>query len=232
MCWPVLWLHLPLLIQYGVKNYRDAGWVFCTPAIAVGYQRYFLPDRLGWPVVDRPAHGLANTGSYLSGLGNYNYVYAVGNPDPVRRHENRYKQADLRSSGFGLIRFHRDTRDIKAEAYRFLSKTEDGSYLQFPGWPHTINQLDNYGREPVALLPTVDVAGLADPVIEVSNEATGQLEYILRIRGNQFSPKVFSMDPHTIRIGDTETESWKTLQGIKPVPEEEGGQSEKLTVEF
>ena len=224
--------HLPLLLQYGIDDYRDAGWVFCTPAIAVGYQRYFLPDKLGWPVVDRPDHGLPNTGSYLSGLGNYNYVYAVGNPDPIRSHEDRYKQADLRSSGYGLIRFNRNTRDIKAEAYRFLSKTEGGGNGQFPGWPHTVNQLENYGREPAAFLPTVNVEGLADAVIEISNETTGQLEYILRIKGNRFSPKVFSMDPHTMRIGDPATDNWKILEGIMPVEEGDESQPDDLKVEF
>jgi len=224
--------HLPLLIQYGIDDYRDAGWVYCTPAIAVGYQRYFLPDRLGWPVNNRPAHGNPNTGSYQDGFGNLNYIYAVGNPDVINRHKNRYTQADLKSSGYGIIRFNLDSRDITAEAYRFLSKKAEGEYLQFPGWPHTINQLDNYGREPLAYLPTVEIYGIEDPVIEVSNELTGNLEYILRIKGNSFKPKVFSLDPHIIRIGDPDQDVWKTFEGLKPVPKDEESQEDKLKVEF
>jgi hypothetical protein len=224
--------HLPLLLQYGIEGYRDAGWVFCTPAIAVGYQRYFQPDLLGWPVLDRPAHGHPNTGKYRSGLGNLNYVYAVGNPDKLNRHENRYKQADLKSSGYGIIRFNLATRDITSEAYRFLSKTEDGGYLQFPGWPHTINQLDNYGREPVAYLPPLEVQGMEDPVIEVTNEANGELEYILRIKGNRFTPKVFSMNPYSIRIGDPEKDQWQTIENVKPLPSTESDEAETMKVVF
>jgi hypothetical protein len=224
--------HLPSLIQYGIEDYRDAGWVFCTPAIAVGYQRYFHPDKLGWCVVNRPAHGNPNTGYYHDGFGNLNYIYAVGNPDEMNRHENRYKQADLRSSGYGIIRFNLNTRDITAEAYRFLSKTADSVYLQFPGWPHTINQLDNYGREPVAYLPPLDIEGMEDPVIEVTNEVTGDIEYILRIKGNSFKPMAFSMDPHTIRIGDPENDQWKTIQDVKPVLMDGSNEDGKLKVEF
>lgn len=224
--------HLPLLIQYGIDNCRDAGWAFCTPAITVGYQRWFLPDRLQWPVVDRPAHGHPNTGCYKDGFGNMTYVYAVGNPDEINIHENRYKQADLRSSGFGIIRFNLNTRDITAEAYRFLSKTADGGCLQFPGWPHTINQLDNYGREAVAYLPELDIQGMEDPVIEVINEVTGETVYILRIRGKQFKAKVFSMDPHTVRIGDPESDQWQTIGEVKPVPVAGPDEENKITVEF
>ncbi len=224
--------HLSSLIHYGIKDYRDAGWAFCTPATAVGYQRYFLPDKLGWPVVDRPSHGNPNTGRYQDGLGNLNYVYAVGNPDEISRHENRYKQADLRSSGYGIVRFNLNSRDITAESYRFLSKTDEGGYLQFPGWPHTINQLDNYGREPVAYLPQLDVLGMEDPVIEVSNEVTGDIEYVLRIKGNSFKPMVFSMDPHSVRIGDPENDMWKTIQEVNPIPMAGSDEESKIKVEF
>ncbi|MCK4856024.1 MAG: hypothetical protein KAT31_17215, partial [Bacteroidales bacterium] len=224
--------HLSSLIHYGIKDYRDAGWAFCTPATAVGYQRYFLPDKLGWPVVDRPSHGNPNTGRYQDGLGNLNYVYAVGNPDEINRHENRYKQADLRSSGYGIVRFNLSSRDITAESYRFLSKTDEGGYLQFPGWPHTINQLDNYGMEPVAYLPPLDIQGMEDPVIEITNEVTGEMEYILRIKGNSFKPMVFSMDPHTVRIGDPDKDMWKTIQGLQPVPIAGSNEENTIKIEF
>ena len=224
--------HLPSLIQYGIDDFRDAGWVFCTPAIAVGYQRYFLPDRLGWPVNDRPTHGYPNTGQYRDGFGNFNYIYAVGNPDVINRHRNRYTQADLKSSGYGIIRFNLDSRDITAEAYRFLSKKGEGEYLQFPGWPHTVNQLDNYGREPLAYLPTLEIHGIADPVIEIINESTGNLEYILRIKGNSFKPKVFSLDPHSIRIGDPENDQWKTIEVKTPISLAGSTEASKIIVEF
>lgn len=224
--------HLPSLIQYGIDDYRDAGWVFCTPAIAVGYQRYFTPDKLGWPVVDRPIHGNPNTGNYKDGFGNLNHIYAVGNPDEINRHENRYTQADLKSSGYGIIRFNLNSRKITAEAYRFLSKSVEGGYKQFPGWPHTINQLDNYGREPVAYLPTVEIQGIKDAVVEVTNQVTGEIEYILRIKGNSFNPMAFSMDLHCIRIGEPENDQWKTIEDVTPIPTTGSTETGKIKVEF
>jgi len=131
-----------------------------------------------------------------------------------------------------IFRFNLKTRDITAEAYRFLSKTDEGGYLQFPGWPHTINQLDNYGREAVAYLSEMDIQGMEDPVIEVTNEVTGEIEYILRIKGNSFKPMVFSMDPYTVRIGDPDQDVWETLEGLNPVPKDEESQPGKLKVEF
>jgi hypothetical protein len=159
-------------------------------------------------------------------------MYAVGNPDEINQHKNRYTRADLKSSGFGIIRFNRNTRDITAEAYRFLSKTDGGTYQQFPGWPHTINQLDNYGREPLAYLPVVNVQGMEDPVLELTNDVTGEMEYILRINGNSFKPMVFSMDPHSLRIGDPENDEWKTFQGVNPESKDTSGEGTTLNVEF
>ena len=51
--------HVPSLVQYGIKNYRDAGWSFVPPAIAVGYSRWFRPDELNYPVQQQ-------TGSWLT----------------------------------------------------------------------------------------------------------------------------------------------------------------------
>ena len=112
--------HLPSLVQYGVDDFRDAGWQFCTPAISVGYERRFLPDTLGVPVVNRPEHGLPNTGWYMDAFGNPSYVYAVGNPASETANPDRYVRAELRSSGYGIIRFDQQARTITAEAYRFL----------------------------------------------------------------------------------------------------------------
>lgn len=56
--------HLPSLVQYGLENFRDAGWCYCTPAISIVYSRWFRPDELGLPVSNRPEHGLPNTGDY------------------------------------------------------------------------------------------------------------------------------------------------------------------------
>ena len=138
--------HLASLSQYGVEEQRDANWSFCTPAIAVGYPRSWLPDELGIPHENRPEHGLANTGEFLDGLGNKTYVYAIGNPvegvDP-----NRYKKAHEKGSGFGFVTIDTKAKTYYIESFRFLVDAADGKAdNQFPGWPVTIHMDENGGE--------------------------------------------------------------------------------------
>lgn len=206
--------HLPTMQQYGIDEYRDGSWVFCTPAIAVGYQRRFLPDMLGWPVIDRPEHGNANTGSYTDVFGNKNFIYAVGNPDETTDDPNRYIRAQKCASGYGLIRFNCVDRIIESNAYHFLADLDKNfPPQQFPGWPKTISQFDNYGKTAVAFLPELVIKGDADPVVEISDDLNN-LVSIVRIKGNNFQPKVYKQGKYQLRIGYPEKNIWKTLQGI------------------
>ncbi|MFW5821077.1 MAG: alkaline phosphatase D family protein, partial [Bacteroidota bacterium] len=162
--------HLPSLIQYGIDEYRDAGWAFCTPAITVGYQRRFLPDQLDWKVKGRPEHGNPNTGLYTDIFGNPNYIYAVGNPDEKTFDQNRYVRANKTASGFGYNIFDTRERTIKSEAYHFLADlSSTAGDDQFPGWPLTVSQLDNFGEEHYGYLPELDFGEEMEPVIRVYN---------------------------------------------------------------
>ncbi|MEM0969662.1 MAG: alkaline phosphatase D family protein, partial [Verrucomicrobiota bacterium] len=128
--------HLASLSQYGVNDQRDSNWAYCTPAIAAGYPRWWLPDELGMPLVNRPAHGLDNTGEYLDGLGNKTYVYAVGNPPRDPQDEDPYELAHQKGSGFGVVTMNTEAKTYELHAYRFLiDATEDHLDNQFPGWP-------------------------------------------------------------------------------------------------
>ncbi|QDT65453.1 alkaline phosphatase D family protein [Calycomorphotria hydatis] len=193
--------HLTTLVHYGVDEQRDSNWSFCTPAISVGYQRWWRPDELGMMPTDRPSHGLPNTGAYRDGFDNPIYVYAVGNPEGSRD-PNRYQQAYIKASGFGIIRIDRENRTYTCESYRYLDA--EGSDLpdQFPGWPKTIGQMENYGRQAVAWLPTIVVEGRTDPVLQVIDEESGELVYALRVSGTQFQPHVFKEGVYTVRVGE------------------------------
>lgn len=207
--------HLTSAIQYGVDNFRDAGYSFCSPAISIVYSRWFRPDELDIQIQNRPAHGNPNTGEYIDAFGNLNYVYAIGNPDNFSLVSNRYENEQNKGSGFGMVIFDQNQRTITMESWRFLanvSNPKPGD--QFPGWPITINQLDNYGREAVAWLPTLNIQGEPDPVIEIINQNTGEYEYSIRINGNEFSPKVFSSNLFTIRLGYPEKDVWKTIDNV------------------
>ncbi|WP_303921177.1 alkaline phosphatase D family protein [Draconibacterium sediminis] len=207
--------HLPSVIQYGIDDFQDAGWCFCTPAIAVGYQRWFRPDDLGIPVQNRPSHNLPNTGNYTDAFGNKTYVYAVGNPGRKKADENRYVMADLRSSGYGLIELDTETRNITLDAIRFLAYAENPKNEDhFSGWPLTISQFDNFGKVNQIKLPTIKVLGDADPVVEVINEQTGETESIVRIKGNEFHPVAYQKGKYTIKVTYPEKNTIKEVTGI------------------
>ena len=206
--------HLPSLVQYGVENFRDAGWSYCTPAICNFYMRWFLPDELGIPVVDRPEHGYENTGKYADAFGNKNFVYAIGNPGKITvDKESRYGNAQIRNSGFGMVTFDQVARDIKIDAWRFIADVENPVPLrdQFPGWPLKINQYDNFGMGAENLLPEV-VVNKPNQVIEVRKTSNNDLIRIFRMKGNSAQVKLMHPGTFNIKIGDKEIGSFETKQ--------------------
>ena len=141
--------HLSSLSQYGSERQRDGLWSFCTPAIAVGYPRWWRPDELGLPYLNRPSHGHPNTGEYLDGFGNKIYVYAVGNPD-VGRSPNRYEKAHEKGSGFGFVTFDTQVLTYRIDCFRFMVDASAAvAASQFPGWPVTIHQRENRGENQI-----------------------------------------------------------------------------------
>ncbi|MGE0378947.1 MAG: alkaline phosphatase D family protein, partial [Planctomycetaceae bacterium] len=206
--------HLPSIVHHGIDTWGDAGWSFCVPSTAAGYPRSWRPDDEGRPVQDRPEGGLPNTGEYRDAFGNFMTVHAIGNPAA----KNRKPVLELlhdKSSGYGLVHFNKPERTITMECFRLLfdaakPQPED----QFPGWPKTINMHDNDGRRAVAYLPTIEVAGMTDPVVQVIDESTGESVYTLRIRGESFRPKVFAPGSYTVRVGDPEGGVMRALRGI------------------
>ncbi|MDO6518049.1 alkaline phosphatase D family protein [Zobellia uliginosa] len=206
--------HLPFVVQYSIDEPRDGGWTFCTPAISTGYPRWGQPDSVNIPFTDRPGHGLPNTGCYRDGFGNDNYIYAVGNPtDDFEEESDRYKKAQKKSSGYGIVTFDTMERTIKMEAIRFLADLERTSEENtFPGWPLTIQQSDNDGRRPVGYLPKLKMAK-ADQVLKIVKEDTRSLVHAMRVKGNTYIPKVFEQGKYTLIIGEGDTK--KELKGIE-----------------
>ena len=222
--------HLPSIVKYGIDDFRDAGWSFCPPAISVGYSRWFRPDELGIPVTNRPEHGFPNTGEYTDAFGNKNYVYAIGNPGEFGGIQDRYEFQQKKTAGLGFVVFDTQTRDIKIESWHFLSDVlhpEEAS--QHPGWPKIINQMENYGREGKAWLPSLKIIGEPDPVVEITNQSSGELEYIVRINGNEFIPKVFSEDKYTIKVSYPGKDLVKSFSDVVPSPERA---KSELIIEF
>jgi len=133
-----------------------------------------------------------------------------------------------RAPGYGIVRFNRITREIVTENWpRWVDPAAADSH-QYEGWPVTVQQEDGYGRAAAAYLPTVVVEGMADPVIQVTDEGSGELLYTLRIKGDRFRPKVFEAGAtYTVVVGEPGTERLQTFSGITP-----GTDPDELRVRF
>jgi hypothetical protein len=214
--------HLPAVVHYGIDAQRDAGVAFAGPAINVGYPRWFEPEK---PGENRRPGAPENTGEFLDHFGNPMTVLAVANGAEKPR-GGVLQQMQERASGLGLVRFNKPKREITIECWPYLADpTESGT--QYPGWPITINAFDNYARRPAAHLPELKIFGLAQPVVQVVNDHTGEIEYTLRLAGGTFRPPVFDANvTHTIHVGEQSPKRMQTLARLKP------GQSERIEVRF
>lgn len=205
--------HLATTVHHGVDEYDDSGWSLCVPSIANFYPRQWTPSYRG------KSHqpGLPDyTGRYLDGYGNKVTVWAVANPDG----DTGKEPGDLHDKmpGYGIVKFDNVDRTITMEIWpRFTDPKDSTTGGQYPGWPKTIDMFDNYGRKAVAWLPQLNVTGMTDPVVQVIDEKSGEIVYTVRIKGNQFKPKVFAKGVYTIKVGEPETEKMRVFAGVEAV---------------
>ena len=189
--------HLGVVAQYGADDWRDSGYAFCVPSIVNYYPRQWLP--LG-PAARAVKGPLPHLGDYTEGLGNKITMLAYANPTAFPAPLDDLAAS---ASGHGVVRFDKQTHKITMESWpRGVDVTRPGA-RQYPGWPITIDQLDNYGRKPVAWLPEVEAPpGITAPVVQVVDERSGEVVYTLRARAPRFKPWVFAEGSYTVRIGD------------------------------
>lgn len=213
--------HLASMVHYGVDQYGDAGYAFSGPALNnLWPRRWWPPVTAGHePLSGQPAY----TGHFKDGFGNRMTVLAVANP-----HQTGIKPALVhdRATGYGIVTFDKQKRTMKIECWpRYVDpeKDPDGQYI---GWPVTVSQHDNYAREAVGYLPTLQIKGVKDPVVQVINEQNMEIEYTLRIKGNSFRPKIFANGNYTVTISEPETGKVKSTTGIRIAR----GQDEVLTI--
>ncbi len=141
-------------------------------------------------------------------------MLAVANPSPKR---NGGDKLTTRAAGFGVVKFNVKTRKITIECWPRNVDIADPATKQYPGWPRTIDQQDNYARLPVAYLPTIEVAGMSNPVVQVIDESNDEIVYTLRIKGTSFRPKVFKTGKYTVKVGQQGTRRWRTMRGVESV---------------
>lgn len=201
--------HLATAIHHGIDEFEDSGWSFCVPSIINFYGRWWHPQTDPVVPLDRP-DPLPMAGSYFDGFKNRVTMYAYANPGMGKGLTAH--RSIRRSAGHGIVRFNKAERTITMECWPRGSDVLDPAAKQYPGWPITITQEDNYGRDAVAHLPTLKVDGMENPVVQVINDSTGETVYTLRINGDTFTPKVFSKGSHTVVIGDQMGRTKKLLK--------------------
>ncbi len=204
--------HLASIIHHGVAEFDDAGWSFCVPSIVNYYNRWWKPLEAAEKKVNSP---LPYAGSFYDGFHNKVTVYAYANPGE-NSNITAARRYVSRAAGHGIVRFSKATRDITMECWPRGSDVTQKDAPQYPGWPKTINQLDNYGRKAKALLPTLNVSGMENPIVQVVNETTKEVVYTIRIKGTKFQPKVFDVNAtYSVIVGDQKSRN-KTFKNLKP----------------
>ncbi len=200
--------HLGSSIQYGVDEFGDAGYAICVPSISNIWPRRFYPQHEGG---NHKPGDPKYTGDFVDGFGNKMTVLAISNPfksglEPARLYD--------RATGYGIIVFDKSKRTITfANWPRFSDPTAGGK--PYKGWPITVSQEDNYGRKAVEYLPKLKVSGMSDPVVQVINEKSSEIEYTIRIKGESWQPKVFEKGKYTVKVGDPDLNEWKTVEHIQ-----------------
>ncbi len=142
-------------------------------------------------------------------------VYAVSNPSQTGRRPARLYD---RGPGYGIVRFHRGQRRITMECWpRGVTSDAEGGG-QYPGWPRTISQLDGFPPTPRGWLPTlVFTRGAEDQVVQVIEDATGQVIYAIRNQTRRFQPWTSTLaGTFTIRVGDPDRNAWTEFSGLVP----------------
>jgi hypothetical protein len=203
--------HLGTIFHHGIDDWNDAGWSLCVPSIANLYLRWWAPQEPG----KHRQPGMPDyTGEHLDGFGNKVTLWAAANPTP----EANQDKLTTRAAGFGVARFNKPKRTIAMECWPRNADVTSPATKQYAGWPKTIHQYDNYGRKAVAYLPALKVSGLQDPVVQVIDEAGGEIVYTLRIQGQEFRPKVFKPGAYTVKVGDgrEKTKELKNIEALDP----------------
>ena len=90
-------------------------------------------------------------------------------------------------------------------------------------------QEDNYGRKAEAYLPTIQVSGMRNPIVQVIDESNDEIVYTLRINGTSYRPKVFKKGKYTVKVGEQDTGNMKILSSVQSLAR---GNSKSIKVKF
>jgi hypothetical protein len=187
--------HLAVLVKHGLSTPSDGPYAFTSPALVnTIYGRWWHPENEQAGPNPVPNSPLPWTGDFLDGLGNPIRMLAYANPGNIQDEKQR-------ADGYGLVRFHKKPQTITFECWPRFSDVGQGDKAQFPGWPITVPLAENDGRKPVAWLPELVFVGDANPVVQVTAEATGEVVSCVRVRGTKYQPPVFAAGKYSVKVG-------------------------------
>jgi len=198
--------HLATIFHHGIDEYRDSIYSFCVPSIANLYLRWWDPLT---PGLNREPGAPDYTGDHLDGFHNKLTNYAAANPDKKPASGDKLT---TRAAGFGIVRLDKKNREITMECWPRNIDISSPDAAQYPGWPKTIMQTENYGRKAVAFLPYLKFTNVESPIVKVISEKSGAWLYAIRVNGNTFRPKVFEKGSYRIEISRGEKK--KVLKNI------------------
>jgi hypothetical protein len=209
--------HLAVSVKHGIAEDGDGPYAFTSPALVnTYYHRWWHPldEKPGAnPVPNSP---LPWTGDYKDGLGNRITMLAYANPADI-------KDERLRGDGYGLVKFKKSTRTIVFECWPRFCDVTQGDKAQYPGWPITFTHDANDGRKPTGWLPELVFENGTNPVVQVIEDATGEVLYSIRSQGGRFHPRVYSAGKHSIKLGIDKPDA-QTLSALEPKAKAESGQ--------
>ena len=146
------------------------------------------------------------TGDFKDGLGNKISMLAYANP---KNGADKKKRAD----GYGITRFNKKTKKITFECWPRFCDVTQGDKVQYLGWPIKVDQDANDGRKVVGWLPELRFAKGVSLVVQVIEEATAEVLYTARAKGNSFKPRAYSTGKHTIKVG-LQKQDVKMIRGV------------------
>ena len=122
-------------------------------------------------------------GIILDGFDNKVTNYAAANPEK----KPAGNLLNTRAAGFGIVRLNTKTRQITMECWPRNVDVTDPAAKQYPGWPRTISQFDNYNPPSWGKLGelTFDVDS---PVVQLVDSDSGEILYTVRVNGKSFVP--------------------------------------------
>lgn len=172
--------HLATIFHHGIDEHRDGIWSFCVPSIANLYLRWWEPLE---PGQNREAGAPDYTGDHLDGFNNKVTNFAAANPakNPAGNVLN------TRSAGFGVVRLNKKDREITMECWPRNVDITDPATKQYPGWPRTISQFDNYNPPSWGKLGELKF-DVEDPVVQLIDADSNEILYTVRANGKSFTP--------------------------------------------